>query len=70
MEIKDVKPKMGSIDNTKPKSLVIKNDKPKTEMSGKIDQLYEVVITSGMLIGLGPHITYSEAQTVITPKSS
>ena len=66
----DFKPKNDLIFDYKPKNQIILDYKPKNEMSGEINRLYEVILGAGMLIGFGPAITYTQAITVLNPKSS
>ena len=67
----DWKPKSEAIIDYKPKSELIVEYKPKNKMIGEnlTDQLYSITLGAGMLIGLGPYITYSSAITVQSPKS-
>jgi len=70
-KIIDYKPSNEGIIDYKPQNEAVLDYKPRNEniAPDTTDQLYEVTLGAGMLIGLGPHITYSSDIDIITPKS-
>ena len=63
-------PKIAGIVDYKPKNKGIVDYKPKIGMVSEFtDRLYEITLGAGMLIGLGPHITYPTNINIISSKS-
>ena len=70
-QVIDYKPKNNAVVDTKPNNELVLDWKPKNKIIilDTTDQLYEMTLGRGMLIGLGPYITYSNDIDILSPKS-
>ena len=70
-KIIDYKPSNEGIIDYKPQNEAILDYKPSNEniAPDTTDQLYEMTLGAGMLMGLGPHITYPQDINILSSKS-